>query len=99
MGARYKAGIAMAMLDEAFEKMDDNNTMQAARYFNDMGMQLIMAAPDSAETRLTTCVDTIIFLSRDGMNLCCDIQHPKEKARELLTSDDAKRHPELLDTV
>jgi len=87
MKSKDQSGLAITMLDEAFEKMDDNNTIQAAQYFIDMGMQLIMAAPDSSETRLAPCADTIIFLSRDGMNIYCDIQHTKPKLRELLASD------------
>ncbi|MBL4653759.1 MAG: hypothetical protein JKY53_12990, partial [Flavobacteriales bacterium] len=79
--------MGLVPLDEAFEKMDYNNFYQAAMYLKDIGLQLFLAAPDESEMKLSTVVDTVIFLSRNGNTLNSTVKYLKCEASELLLSD------------
>ncbi len=96
-GMQAKGGIGLAILDEAFEKMDGHNSLQAADYLKELGLQLILAAPDEAELKLLSVVDTVIFITREGTSLDMSIHYPKEACRKLLMSDNPFHHPELIE--
>lgn len=79
-------GLSLYLADEAFEKMDALNTLQAANYLKSIGLQLFIAAPDDAEPRLRQLVDTVLFFIRTGDKAYVDIDYVTDAARELLTS-------------
>jgi len=80
-------GLGLIPLDEPFEKMDGNNLVQAMTYLKDIGLQMIIAAPDDQQIKLSPMINTVIFLSRDGENLSSRVTYLKDKASELLQSD------------
>jgi len=86
---QHGSGMGLVPLDEAFEKMDYNNFYQAAMYLKDIGLQLFLAAPDESEMKLSTVVNTVIFLSRNGNTLNSTVKYLKDDASELLLSDKA----------
>lgn len=77
-------GVCMYLADEAFEKMDRGNTLQAAGYLQSIGLQLFVAAPDDAEPRLREVSDTVMFFVREGASATIEIDYVKPKARKLL---------------
>ncbi len=77
-------GASLYLADEAFEKMDRVNTLQAAGYLKSIGLQLFVAAPDDAEPRLREVVDTVMFFIREGAVATIELDYIKPKARELL---------------
>lgn len=79
-------GASLYLADEAFEKMDRTNTLQAAGYLKSIGLQLFVAAPDDAEPRLREVVDTVMFFVREGAVADIELDFVKPKARELLAA-------------
>lgn len=64
----YKLGdtIRIIMLDEAFDKMDDNRISSMMDFFNSQKFQIILATPPSKIEIIGEKVDTILMAMRDG---------------------------------
>src|SRR3546814_2931335 len=45
-------GLCLMMLDEAFNAMDDQNALSAAKFISDLGLQLIMARSEEHTSEL-----------------------------------------------
>jgi hypothetical protein len=85
------------LLDEAFDGMDAGNSLAAARFLDSIGLQLVMAAPADAFSKLAPAVDTMFDLVRyDDFFILTEPTNIKGAAHELLTSDLPSEHPELL---
>ena len=64
----YKLGdtIRIIMLDEAFDKMDDNRISSMMDFFNSQGFQIILATPPAKVEIIGEKVDTILMAIREG---------------------------------
>lgn len=64
----YKLGdtIRIIMLDEAFDKMDDNRISSMMDFFNSQNFQIILATPPSKMEVIGEKVDTILIAMREG---------------------------------
>lgn len=64
----YKLGdtIRIIMLDEAFDKMDDNRISAMMDFFNSQNFQIILATPPAKIEIIGEKVDTILMAMRDG---------------------------------
>ncbi|MBC7765286.1 MAG: AAA family ATPase [Hyphomonadaceae bacterium] len=64
----YKSGdtIRIIMLDEAFDKMDDNRINAMMDFLNSQNFQIILATPPSKLEVIGEKVDTILMAMRDG---------------------------------
>jgi hypothetical protein len=60
-------------------------------------LQLVLAAPDTAQGTLSGVLDSYIELFRDGDLLHVERVEITEQGRELLQSDQFDLHPDLLD--
>ena len=80
-------GMSLSVFDEAFNKLDSENTVTSLGFMNDLGLQTIIAAPDEKYSLLSSCTDTIINVCRDGHVVDVDVEFPSIKGRELLNSD------------
>lgn len=91
-------GGGIMLLDEAFEKMDPQNVRATADYLNALGLQLIMAGPETDQPKMSSFLNVYYDMARFGSRT---IQLTKntlsDKARELLMSDNYLTHPELLE--
>jgi len=91
-------GLALYLADEAFEKMDHANTVQAANYLKSIGLQLFIAAPDDAEPKLRQIVDTVLYFMREGNTAEVTIDYVMPEARKLLAqlnSDDIEEEKDV----
>ena len=79
-----EGGLSLYLADEAFEKMDYANTLQAAEYLKSIGLQLFAAAPDSAEADLRSFVDTVLFFIRDGTDVMVNVDYVTPWAQETI---------------
>ena len=77
-------GLALYLADEAFEKMDHANTVQAANYLKSIGLQLFIAAPDDAEPKLRQIVDTVLYFMREGNTAEVAVDYVMPEAKKLL---------------
>lgn len=64
----YKLGdtIRIIMLDEAFDKMDDNRISSMMDFFNSQSFQIILATPPAKIEIIGEKVDTILMAMREG---------------------------------
>ena len=77
-------GFALYLADEAFDKMDAVNTIQAAEYLKSIGLQLFIAAPDDAEAKLRQVADTVLYFLREGQIVNIDTDFVTPAAKQLL---------------
>lgn len=80
-------GMSLSVFDEAFNKLDSENTVTSLGFMSDLGLQTIIAAPDEKYSLLSSCMDTIINVCRDGRIVDLDVEFPTEQGKELLASD------------
>lgn len=89
-------GLGLIMLDEFGDKIDAQNARATTEYLRSLGLQLILAAPDTAQGTLTGVLDSYIELFRDGPLLQVERIRVTDAGRALLHSDQFALHPELL---
>jgi len=96
-GEGQQGGLGVIMLDEFGDKIDAQNARATTNYLRSLGLQLILAAPDTAQGTLTGVLDSYVELFRDGPLLQMERVVVRERGRELLESDQFQFHPELLE--
>ena len=93
-----QAGGGIMLLDEAFEKMGAQNVRATADYLNALGLQLVMAGPETDQAKMSSFLDIYYDMARYGSRT---VQLTRnivlDEARELLQSDNYLLHPELLE--
>ena len=89
-------GIGVILLDEFGDKIDAQNARATVEYLRSLGLQLVLAAPDTAQGALTGVLESYIELFRDDDLLQVEHVGVSEAARELLLSDQFDTHPQLL---
>ena len=92
-----QGGLGLIMLDEFGDKIDAQNARATTQYLRSLGLQLILAAPDTAQGTLTGVLDSYIELFRDGPLLLVERVQVTDAGRALLHSDQFALHPELLE--
>ena len=89
-------GIGVILLDEFGDKIDAQNARATTDYLRSLGLQLVLAAPDTAQGTLSGVLESYIELFRDGDLLQAERIEVREAARALLLSDQFDLHPRLL---
>jgi uncharacterized protein YPO0396 len=92
----HPGGIGLILLDEFGDKIDAQNARATVDYLRSLGLQLVLAAPDTAQGTLSGVLDSYIELFRDGDLLQVMRMEMTQEARDLLLSDQFDLHPELL---
>jgi hypothetical protein len=80
-------GMNLAPFDEAFSKLDVANSYNCLEFLKDVGLQVLLAAPDDKYHMLAEQVDTVLWVYRDGADIEIEPEFLKRKARQLLSSD------------
>lgn len=94
-GAKHR-GAGVMILDEAFYGMDAQNTFVTAEFLKSLGLQLVMAGPDSDVGKLLPVLDSYYDLTRHGPDVFAEQVLVKEPAKALLQSDIPERNPALV---
>jgi len=89
------SGAALMLLDEAFDGMDYQNTVATTRFLNSLGLQLVMAAPDTDLAKLAPVADIVYELMRVDFDVFKECIEMKEAGKALFLSDMPSEHPEL----
>lgn len=92
-------GAGLMILDEAFYGMDAQNTYVTATFLKSLGLQLMMAGPDSDVGKLAPLMDNYYDLARYGADVFPEHVVVKEAAHALFSSDIPMLHPELINTA
>jgi uncharacterized protein YPO0396 len=99
VGDRVQGGVGLAIFDEAFSKMDGNNARAALAFFQDIGLQVILAAPPEAEVKMGAYVKRVYNVLRRGSQVSLDYRTYTPRGRELIESDNPHLHQELIDAM
>lgn len=91
-------GVRLIMLDEAFDKMDATNLIATMLYLENLGLQILLASPGENKVLLEAFMHRYYDVQRDSnYNVRMDGHDVSATARELLRSDLAEFHPELIE--
>jgi uncharacterized protein YPO0396 len=90
-----RAGMTLALFDEAFSKLDIQNCANAMEFMRDLGMQVVVAAPNEKFTTLAEEMDTMVHVYRDGAAVSVTPQYIKQAARDALAADNPYKRPSL----
>jgi uncharacterized protein YPO0396 len=88
-----RGGMALAVFDEAFSKLDVQNTVNALEFLNDLRLQVLLAAPDEKYGLMAEQVDTIVNVHRSGGAVHLDTEYLKPALHALLSADNPVKHP------
>jgi uncharacterized protein YPO0396 len=89
-----RGGMGLAVFDEAFSKLDLQNTVSALGFLDELGLQVLLAAPDEKYGQIAEHVDTIVNVYRDGGSVYIDAEYIKPHARRALAADNPATRPD-----
>ncbi|MBR7780624.1 SbcC/MukB-like Walker B domain-containing protein [Undibacterium luofuense] len=97
-GAQHR-GAGLMLLDEAFYGMDAQNSFVTAEFLKSLGLQLILAGPDTDVGKLIPVLDSYydVFRPDNGADAYFSHVQIKEAAKTLLQSDIPEMHPHLVE--
>lgn len=84
-------GFSLSLFDEAFNKLDSENTQTSLGFMADLGLQTMIAAPDDKYSLMAATMDTVINVCRDGNVVDLDVEFPTPEGKALLNSDNPYR--------
>lgn len=92
-------GVGIMILDEAFYGIDAQNSFATMEFLNSLGLQVILAGPDTDLGKLLPLMDTYYELIRpnNSTDVFADYIVVKEPTRRALLSDMPDRNPELVE--
>ncbi len=82
------SGMALAMFDEAFSKMDGKNQRQMMSFYKNLGIQFVIAAPFEKRVAVLEHMETIVEVDRIGEQSRAEVVLLKEKTRRELMAID-----------
>ena len=88
--------MGLILLDEFGDKIDAQNARAVTDYLRSLGLQLVVAAPDTAQGTLSGVLDSYIELFRDGLFMQVTHVRVTPEGRSLMESDQFSLHPDLL---
>jgi uncharacterized protein YPO0396 len=87
-GSRRPSGMALAIFDEAFSKMDGKNQRQMMSFYKKLGLQIVIAAPNEKRVAVLEHIDTVVEVDRIGESARATVVQLKERARQELRAMD-----------
>ena len=84
---RHDVGMAIAIFDEAFTRLDDANIGNILDLLRQLGLQMLVAAPTSKRFAFASRFDTVVDVLRVGEHVTLHTYHLDEKARRLMRED------------
>jgi hypothetical protein len=80
-GADQKRGIALAVFDEAFSKMDPRNQRQMLAFYASLGLQTVIAAPFENRSVFYEAMSAVVEVYRHGDQAETEVQLIKDRTR------------------
>ncbi|WP_245444409.1 SbcC/MukB-like Walker B domain-containing protein [Microvirga sp. KLBC 81] len=75
-------GMSPALFDEAFSKMDGKNQRAMMAFYEDLGLQVVVAAPLEKKAAIMGYMETLVEVDRIGEQSTTDVIHVGRRARE-----------------
>jgi hypothetical protein len=82
------SGMALAVFDEAFSKLDGKNQRQMMSFYKKLGLQIVIAAPNEKRVTVLEHIDTVVEVDRIGDGARTTVVQIKERARRELRAID-----------
>jgi len=86
-----QSGLALAIFDEAFNRLDTKAIGACSEFMRSLGLQIIVATPDEKRHIFMEVADTIVNVNRTGNVVLVDSEYLTEKTRHALASIDPYR--------
>ena len=84
-------GLALAIFDEAFNRLDTAAICTCSDFLKDLGLQVVLAAPDEKRHVFMEVVDTVVNVNRSKNDVLVDVEYLTEKTRQALGDADPYR--------
>lgn len=84
-------GLALAVFDEAFNRLDTKSIGACSEFMRSLGLQVIVATPDEKRHIFMEVADTVVNVNRSGNVVLVDSEYLTEKTRQALASIDPYR--------
>jgi uncharacterized protein YPO0396 len=84
-------GLALAIFDEAFNRLDTKTIGACSDFMRSLGLQIVVATPDEKRHIFMEVADTIVNVNRTGNVVLVDSEYLTEKTRQALASVDPYR--------
>ena len=75
-------GLALAIFDEAFNRLDSTAICACSDFLKDLGLQVVLAAPDEKRHVFMEVVDTVVNVNRSRNDVLVDVEYLSEKTRK-----------------
>lgn len=86
-----EAGLSLILFDEAFGGMDERNSLMVGNFLRELGLQVVVAAPDTDQAKLTPICNRMYEIHRINSKVKLEHLEIKDKARALASSDYPER--------
>lgn len=86
-----RTGLALAIFDEAFNRLDTKAICACSDFMKSLGLQIVVATPDEKRHIFMEVADSIVNVNRSGNVVMIDTEYPKEKTRSALAEIDPYR--------
>lgn len=86
-----QSGLALAVFDEAFNRLDTKAIGACSDFMRSLGLQIIVATPDEKRHIFMEVADTIVNVNRTGNVVLVDSEYLTEKTRNTLAALDPYR--------
>jgi uncharacterized protein YPO0396 len=84
-------GLALAIFDEAFNRLDTKAICACSDFMRELGLQIVVATPDEKRHIFMEVADTIVNVNRTGNLVMVDTERLSAKTRDALTEIDPYR--------
>lgn len=99
MSGMDSSGLRLMLIDEAFDKMSMNNLVATMRYFEDLGLQIVLASPGENKGALDAFLHRYYDVLRDPANQTIRFEgHDISfETRAMMRADLPEFYPELIE--
>lgn len=86
-----KAALALAVFDEAFNRLDTKAIAECSDFMRSLGLQVMVATPDEKRHIFMEVADTIVNVNRSENMVLVESEYLTDKTRDALTQADPYR--------
>lgn len=86
-----QSGLALAIFDEAFNRLDTKAVAECSDFMRSLGLQVVVATPDEKRHIFMEVADTVVNVNRSGNVVLVESEYLTEKTRNALAQVDPYR--------
>jgi uncharacterized protein YPO0396 len=86
-----QTGLALAIFDEAFNRLDTKAICACSDFMRALGLQVVLATPDEKRHVFMEVADTVVNVNRSGNLVLLDTEYLTEKTHKELSAADPYR--------